>query len=164
MIKLLVFDVDGCMTNGAITYSNDGNEYKNFNVKDGLAIATCMKMGYKSAIITGRESKIVQKRAKELGVTYLFQSVKNKIEKLDEILDVESLTYANVAAIGDDINDYQMLKNSAWSFTPNDGSHLILDAVDTVLNSKGGEGAIREMIEKILEKEGKTEEFLRLWL
>ena len=164
MIKLLVFDVDGCMTNGAITYSDDGREYKSFNVKDGLAIATWIKMGLKCAIITGRSSNIVEKRAKELGINYLFQGVKRKIEKLDEILKSEGLTYKNIAAIGDDLNDYDMLKNAGWSFTPNDGNYFIKDAVDTVLNAKGGEGAIREMIEIILNKDNKIGEFREIWL
>jgi len=164
MIRLLVFDVDGCLTNGAITYSNDGNEYKSFNVKDGLAIVSWIKLGHKCAIITGRNSKIVEKRAKELGISYLYQGVKNKIEKLDEILVDEKLTYENVAAIGDDLNDYGMLKNVAWSFTPNDANGFIKERVDTILNTNGGDGAVREMIEKILQKEGKIEEFIKLWL
>ncbi len=164
MIELLVFDVDGCMTNGAITYSNDGNEYKSFNVKDGLAIASWMKLGRKSAIITGRESKIVEKRAKELGISYLFQKTNKKIKILDGILKKEKLSYADIAVIGDDLNDYDMLKSAGWSFTPKDGSHFVRNIVDTVLEHKGGEGAIREMIEKILEKENKMEDFVKLWL
>ncbi|MFK5882084.1 MAG: HAD-IIIA family hydrolase [Sulfurospirillum sp.] len=164
MIKLLVFDVDGCMTNGSITYSNDGNEYKSFNVKDGLAIASWIKMGQKCAIITGRSSKIVEKRAKELGINYLFQGVKNKIDRLNKILVDEKITYKNVAVIGDDLNDYDMLKSAAWSFAPQDGSAFVREIVDTILDAKGGEGAIREMIEKILKKEDRVEELLKLWL
>ncbi len=164
MIKLLVFDVDGCMTNVAITYSNDGNEYKSFNVKDGLAIVSWMKMGGKSAIITGRESKIVEKRANELGISYFFQKVTKKIEKLDDILKKEELNYSNVAVIGDDLNDYEMLKCAGWSFVPNDGSHFVKEIADTILDAKGGDGAIREMIEKILKKENRIEELVKLWL
>jgi len=164
VIKLLVFDVDGCMTDGYISYSNSGDEYKSFSVKDGLAIASWVKMGQKCAIITGRESKIVEKRAGELGVNYLFQGTKDKICKLDEILKSENLTYENVAIIGDDLNDYNMLKCAGWSFTPSDGSHFVKRIVHTVLQTKGGEGAIREMIEMILEKEGRVEELLKLWL
>ncbi len=164
MIKLLVFDVDGCMTNGSITYSNDAEEYKSFNVKDGLAIASWIKMGQKCAIITGRSSKIVEKRAKELGISYLFQGVKSKIKILNEILESEKLTYENVAAIGDDLNDYGMLKCAGWSFTPKDGSHFVQEIADTILDAKGGDGAIREMIERILKKEDRVEELLKLWL
>ncbi len=163
MIKLLVFDVDGCMTSGEITYSNSGDEYKSFDVKDGLAIVSWMMLGLKTAIITGRESKIVEKRAKELGINYIFQGVRGKEEKLKEILAKENLNFQDVAAIGDDINDNKMLKLVGWSFTPNNGSHFTKDIVDTILSKNGGNGALREMIEIILEKENKTKEFLELW-
>ncbi len=164
MIKLLVFDVDGCMTDGSITYSSSDDEYKSFNVKDGLAIASWIKMGGKCAIITGRSSKIVERRAKELGINYLFQGVKSKIEKLDEIVEKEGLDYNDVAAIGDDLNDFGMLKKVALSFTPNDGSHFVKKIVHTVLDANGGKGAIREMIERILTKENRVEELEKLWL
>jgi 3-deoxy-D-manno-octulosonate 8-phosphate phosphatase (KDO 8-P phosphatase) len=164
MIRLLVLDVDGCMTDGSITYSNSGEEYKSFNVKDGLAISSWIKMGRKCAIITGRESNIVEKRAKELGVNYLFQGVKSKILKLDEILKKENFDYRDVAIMGDDLNDYNMLKIANWSFAPNDGNYVIKELVDTVLETSGGKGAVREMIEEILKKEGAQEELLKLWL
>lgn len=163
MIELLVFDVDGCLTDGSITYNASGDEIKTFNVKDGLAIASWMRLGKKSAIITGRESQIVARRAKELGITHLHQGIKNKQEVLETILKEENLSFENVAAIGDDLNDYTMLQKVAWSFTPADGSSFTKKIVDTILQTNGGHGAVREMIEKILEKENKTEEFLRLW-
>jgi len=163
LIELLVLDVDGCLTNGEIIYSNNGDEQKIFNVKDGLAIASWVKLGKKVAIITGRKSKIVEIRANELGVNFLFQGVKTKTAKLETILKNEYLNFENVAAIGDDLNDLSMLQNVAWSFTPKDGSHFVQDKVDTVLSLNGGEGVVREMIEMILKKEGMTKEFLKLW-
>ncbi len=164
MIELLVLDVDGCLTNGGIIHSNSGDEYKVFNVKDGLAIASWIKLGKKVAIITGRKSKVVEIRADELGVNFLFQGVNNKTAKLETILKNENLNFENVAAIGDDLNDLKLLQKVAWSFTPKDGSHFVQDKVDTVLSLNGGEGAAREMIELILGKEGLTKEFLKLWL
>ena len=163
MIELLVFDVDGCLSDGKITYTSDGIELKSFNVKDGLAITSWHKLGKKSAIITGRESKIVEQRARELGISYLFQKVHNKDEVLESILREESLGFENVAAIGDDLNDYKMLKRIGWSFTPKNGSHFVKEIVDTVLNTNGGEGAVREMIDIICERENLTEEFVKLW-
>jgi 3-deoxy-D-manno-octulosonate 8-phosphate phosphatase (KDO 8-P phosphatase) len=163
LIELLVLDVDGCMTDGGIIYSNSGEESKVFNVKDGLAIATWIKLGKKVAIITGRSSKIVEIRAKELGVNFLFQGVKNKKEILNQILENEDLTYENVAAIGDDLNDVGLLKSVAWSFSPKDGNHFAKDTVDTVLDTFGGRGAIREMIELILVKENLIEDFVKQW-
>jgi len=163
MIKLLVFDVDGCLTDGSIIYGSNQDEYKAFNVKDGLAIASWSRLGFKSAIITGRNSKVVERRAKELNITYLYQGIKDKKTLLEEILKEEDLTWKNVAAIGDDLNDIGMLKSVGWSFTPNDGVSLIKQSVKTVLNSFGGKGAVREMIDMIVKEEGLEEEFLKLW-
>jgi 3-deoxy-D-manno-octulosonate 8-phosphate phosphatase (KDO 8-P phosphatase) len=163
MIKLLVFDVDGCLTDGSIIYGSNQDEYKAFNVKDGLAIASWSRLGFKSAIITGRNSKVVERRAKELNITHLYQGIKDKKTLLEKILKEENLTWENVAAIGDDLNDIGMLKSVGWSFTPNDGVSLIKDSVKTVLTTSGGKGAVREMIDIIIEKEGLEEEFLKLW-
>jgi len=163
VIELLVLDVDGCLTDGSIIYTVSGDEIKSFNVKDGLAVATWIRMGKKAAIITGRESNIVARRAKELGITHLYQGVNNKQKVLEQILKEENLKYESVAAIGDDLNDFSMLKKIGWSFTPHDGSDFIKEIVDTVLEKDGGYGAVREMVEKILQKENKVEEFLRLW-
>jgi 3-deoxy-D-manno-octulosonate 8-phosphate phosphatase (KDO 8-P phosphatase) len=164
MIEMLILDVDGCLTNGAITYTQAGDEIKSFNVKDGLAIATWIRMGKKVSIITGRKSDIVQRRMSELRVTHIYQGVRHKKEKLDEILKIEKLDYSQVAIIGDDLNDYHMLKLAGKSFTPQDGVKNIKDIVDEVLNSKGGDGAVREMIEIILEEDAQTQRFLKEWL
>jgi len=164
MIEMLVLDVDGCLTNGEITYTESGDELKSFSVKDGLAIATWIRMGKKVAIITGRKSGIVQKRLSELKVTHIYQGIRYKKEKLDEILEIEGLSYENIAAIGDDLNDYNMLKSASLSFTPNDGVDDIKNIVDVVLETKGGNGAVREMIEYIITKEGLKKRFLKEWL
>lgn len=163
MIKLLVFDVDGCLSDGKIIYDNQGNESKAFNVKDGLAIASWVKLGLKSAIITGRSSKVVEKRAKELHITHLHQGVKDKKTLLEEILKDENLTWDEVGAIGDDLNDFNMLKKVGWSFTPNDGVSIIKENVTTVLSKNGGAGAVREMIDMVVKKNGLEEEFIKLW-
>ena len=163
MIKLLVFDVDGCLTNGDIIYGINNDEYKTFNVKDGLAIASWSRLGLKSAIITGRNSKIVQRRATELNITHIHQGIKDKKTLLEEILKEENLSWDEVGAIGDDLNDYAMLKSVGWSFTPNNGVKEIKEIVDTVLTLKGGDGAIREMIDLVVEKNGLKKEFLELW-
>ncbi len=164
MIELIVLDVDGCMTNGSIIYTNEGEEIKAFNVKDGLAISSWIKLGKKAAIITGRRSAIVTKRANELKIPHLYQGVKDKKAKLDEIVKKEGLSYENVAVIGDDLNDYGMLKEAGISFTPSDGSNYIKNIVNVVLTKKGGEGAVREMIEYIIKKDNLEEEFLKLWV
>jgi len=165
LIELIVLDVDGCLSDGKITYLSTTEEIKSFNVKDGLAITSWIKLGKKVAIITGRSSKIVQKRADELGIEYLFQGVKNKLEKLDELLDNLGLTRENVAAIGDDLNDYKMLKSVKNSFTPKDGVDEIKEIVDVVLSKNGGDGAVREMIDILIKEDSKLQKrFKELWI
>ncbi len=164
MIELIVLDVDGCLTNGAITYTQSGDEIKSFDVKDGLAIATWIKMGKTVAIITGRNSKIVQKRADDLKINLVYQGIKDKKKKLDEILEIEGISYANIAVIGDDLNDYHMLKCAKLSFTPKNGVDFIKETVDITLSKKGGNGAVREMIEIIIKEQNLQERFLQQWL
>jgi 3-deoxy-D-manno-octulosonate 8-phosphate phosphatase (KDO 8-P phosphatase) len=161
-IKLLLLDVDGTLTNGKITYSSSGDELKSFCVKDGLAIASWIRLGGKVAIVTGRESKIVKKRAKELGIEFLYQGIKDKASKVEEILKISNLSWENVAAIGDDLNDLSMLKRAKISFAPQDCSNYIKNYVNIHLSKRGGEGAVREMIEYILQKENKFKELLNL--
>ena len=165
MIELLVFDVDGTLTNGDIMYSSDLQEFKTFNVNDVFDIFFWTKhLGKKAAIITGRESKIVEHRAKELKIEYLYQNVKDKLKVLDEILEKEGLNYSQVAIIGDDLNDIKMLKKAALSFAPKDAQKLVKQSVNVVCKKKGGKGAAREMIEYILKEDGLEEEFLKQWL
>jgi len=165
MIELLVFDVDGCLTDGGITYGNsDTEEFKTFNVKDGFGIVSWMKLGRKSAIITGRKSRVVEKRAKELGITYLYQDVKDKKAALQEILDKEGLAFENVAAIGDDLNDLTLLRAVGYSFAPSDALPRVQKEVDKLLSKAGGHGAVREMIDTVVVSENLNEAFVNLWL
>ena len=163
-IELIVLDVDGTMTNSRITYSEKGDEIKSFNVKDGLAIASWRKLGKQVAIITGRSSDIVARRAKELHIEYFYQGVHNKKEVLDDLLEKLDLKMENVAAIGDDLNDMKMLKAAAISFVPRDASAYVDKIADVILTKKGGDGAVREMIEYLIKKEGLEEKYLDLWV
>ena len=148
MIELIVLDVDGTLTDGKIIYSSSGEELKNFDVKDGLAIASwTKKYNKKVAIITGRNSSLVQKRAQELGVTHIFQGIHNKDEILEKILKEENITWDEVAGIGDDLNDYKMLKKVGLSFAVADAVADIRSCVDIVTKANGGYGAVREMVE-----------------
>lgn len=164
MIKLIVLDVDGCMTDGGIIYSNSAEETKKFNVKDGFAIVNWRKLGGELAIITGRKSKIVENRAAELGIKYLFQNVKDKKATLVKLLEDINISADEVAAIGDDLNDYNLLSYVGKSFTPNDGVEKVKEIVDCVLSRKGGDAAVREMIEIVLEENGQLEQFMELWI
>jgi 3-deoxy-D-manno-octulosonate 8-phosphate phosphatase (KDO 8-P phosphatase) len=163
LITLLVLDVDGCLTDGSIIYSQNGDELKHFSVKDGLAIASWINLGHHVAIITGRRSAIVKRRADELGIKHLFQGIHNKDEVLRSLLTELNIDFSNVAAIGDDLNDAKMLRLVEKSYTPSDGSHYIKKIVGTVLNNGGGKGAVREMIEEIIVMNTQEEAFLALW-
>lgn len=164
MIKLIVLDVDGCLTDGTIIYSSEGVESKNFNVKDGLAIATWIRMGHQVAIITGRQSDIVKRRADELGVQHLFQGIKDKDRVLKELVESLNLKLFEVGAIGDDLNDYNMLSQVGRSFTPSDGAKEVRELVKTVLTCSGGNGAVREMIDILVDDNDQRDEFLSFWI
>lgn len=164
MIKLIVLDVDGCLSDGKLSYSADAVESKNFNVKDGLGITTWIKLGNKVAIITGRKSSIVKKRSDELGIQYLFQGIKDKDRVLKELIDSLDLKYYEVAAIGDDLNDYNMLNLVGRSFTPQDGVKEIKKTVNKVLDHNGGNGAVREMIDILVDENNQREEFMKVWM
>ena len=162
-IELIVLDVDGTMTDSHITYSENGDEIKSFNVKDGLAIASWRKLGKQVAIITGRSSNIVARRARELHIEHFYQGIHNKKEVMEALLEKLELSMENVASIGDDLNDMQMLKASKISFVPRDASAYVDKVATVVLTKKGGDGAVREMIEYLIKKEGLEEKYLELW-
>ncbi len=162
-IDLVVLDVDGTMTDSRITYSENGDEIKSFNVKDGLAIASWRKLGKQVAIITGRSSNIVARRAKELRIEHFYQGIDNKKEVLESLLVKLNLKMENVAAIGDDLNDLSMLKAAKMSFVPRDASAYVDKIANVILTKRGGDGAVREMIEHLIVKEGLEEKYLELW-
>jgi len=163
-IELIVLDVDGTMTDSQITYTQDGDEIKSFNVKDGLAIVSWLKLGKRVAIITGRRSHIVERRAKELRIEHFYQGCEDKLNKLQELVEKLDISMENVAAIGDDLNDYKMLNAVKISFVPSDASYYVDTIATVILTNKGGQGAVREMIEYLIKKEGLEREFLDIWV
>ena len=162
MIEIIFLDVDGCLTDGGLYYTNLGDELKKFNVNDGFGIEKWNKMGKISAIITGKSSKIVEKRAKDLKIKYIFQGVKDKLSTAEEILKKEGLGFENAAAIGDDYNDIKLLNNVKMSFKPLNAISEV--KADIMLSKKGGDGAVREMIEIIIKKENLRDVWLKKWL
>lgn len=162
-IELIVLDVDGTMTDGRISYSSSGDEIKSFSVKDGLGIDSWIKLGKEVAIITGRTSPIIARRAKELKINYFYEGIKDKKSVLLSILHKLELSWENVAVIGDDLNDLSMLGLAKMSFAPSDASLHVTSRVSHILSSKGGEGAVREMIEFLIAHEGLASEYLAQW-
>jgi 3-deoxy-D-manno-octulosonate 8-phosphate phosphatase (KDO 8-P phosphatase) len=164
MIRLLVMDVDGCLTDGRIFYDQNGNELKAFDVKDGFAIVNWLRLGREAAIITGRQSEIVARRAKELGIGHLYQGVRDKISTLQALCEELGIGLDEVAMIGDDLNDYKALKACGFSFVPADASHEVAEIADVVLSRRGGRGAVREMIEWLVRHEALESEFYGRWI
>jgi 3-deoxy-D-manno-octulosonate 8-phosphate phosphatase (KDO 8-P phosphatase) len=149
-IKLLLLDVDGVMTDGGIYYSNAGDELKRFNTKDGYGIVKFQRSGLKIGIITGRVSKIVERRAAELGITEVYQNFEDKIVAYESIKKKFSLTDANIAYIGDDEFDLAVLKRVGFSAAPSDAVPLVKKHVHYICTHSGGNGAVREVIDLIL--------------
>lgn len=153
-IKIIILDVDGTMTDGKITYDNNGTETKSFNVKDGMAIAQAIKYGVKVAIITGRTSKIVEQRAIELGILDIYQGVGNKIATLDKLLKKYDYKYSNVAYMGDDINDIPAMMRANYVGITADAVSDIDEFANFKSKYNGGYGAVREFVETILKANG----------
>jgi len=163
VIRLLILDVDGCLSDGKITYTQEGVELKNFHVRDGFAIKHLSKMGYALAIITGRDSSIVTNRARELDVPYVYQGVKDKLKVAKELCDQLGILPEEVAVIGDDLNDYLLLQWAGKAFTPQNGSDYI-KPIAHVLERCGGDACVREMIEIIIKENGDEERFMSYWV
>lgn len=146
--KLLIMDVDGTLTEGKIYIGRDGEIMKAFDVKDGYGIACILpKVGIKPVIITGRESKIVEQRAKELKILELHQGVADKLSKLKYVAEKYNITFDKIAYIGDDVNDLECMQWCGLSACPADAVQEVLEQADYVCKAQGGRGAVREFID-----------------
>lgn len=150
-IKILVMDVDGTLTDGKIYIGSEGEILKAFNVKDGLGISKLRANNIIPAIITGRESEILKRRTDELKIEEVYQGEENKIERLKELVERYGCTLSEVAYIGDDENDLQCMSICGFSGCPADAVESVKIKVDFVTTRDGGQGAVREFIEYILE-------------
>ncbi|MGM0411487.1 MAG: KdsC family phosphatase [Bacillota bacterium] len=150
-IKLFITDVDGVMTDGSLILGNNGEEFKSFNSQDGMGLKLLQRSGVKTAIITGRSSQIVENRADELDIKEVHQGIKNKLNIFKYLLDKFGLHPSEVSYIGDDINDLAVLKRVGLSFAVQNGVEKVKNEVDYVSKKRGGNGALREVIEIILD-------------
>ncbi len=163
MIKLILMDVDGTMTDGGIYKGNNNEEYKKFDVKDGYIIVNSNKyLNKKFGIITGKKSEIVKNRAEELKIEILYQGISNKVDILNKILQEESIKPEEVAYIGDDLNDIGIIEQVGISGAPCNAVDEVLEIVDFISSKSGGKGAVREFVEHIIKIEDKWEEFLKM--
>ena len=159
-IKILVLDVDGTLTNGKIYIDDKDNSFKAFNVKDGFALVNWLKLGGEVAILTGKKSNIVEKRAKELGIKYIIQGSKNKKQDLKNLLKELNITFENVAYMGDDLNDLGVMKSVGFSACPKDSVQEVLEITNFISSKNGGDGAVREFLEHIMKKNGMWKKIL----
>ena len=150
-IRLFATDVDGVLTDAGMYYSESGDEWKKFNTRDGMGIKLLQRAGIITAIVTQERTKLVARRAEKLTIPELHQGVMDKLTVIWEMAARHGLSLKQVAYIGDDVNDLEALKAVGFSASPADGMPNIAAAVDYVCQKKGGEGAVREIIEMILE-------------
>ncbi len=163
-IELLALDVDGVLTDGTINIGESGEIFKGFNVKDGLAISLALRSGLNIAIITGRRSAIIHRRAEELGISLLYEGVTDKYAVLTELARSLNLKKEQVAYMGDDINDLPAFAAAGYTFAPADAADYILETVDIYTIANGGRGAVREVIEFILQCKGKWPRILKSYM
>lgn len=163
-IKLLALDVDGVLTDGTINIGDNGEIFKGFNAKDGLGISCALRSGLQIAIITGRRSKIIHKRAEELGITLLCEGVKDKYSELVRLANELCLSKEEIAYMGDDLNDLPAFKGAGAIFVPQDAADEVINAASIVVSKNGGCGAVRVAIEMILKAQNKWEALVTSYL
>lgn len=163
-IKLLILDCDGVLTDGKIIYDENRVEMKNFNAKDGLGIKLLSFSDIKIAVITGRKSNILKQRCEDLKISLLFQNVRNKLKCAEELLEKLHLNWDEVAYMGDDWNDYPVMKKVGVKAVPNDAFEDFKKIADVITERNGGDGAVREFIIRILKEKGIYESSLEAFI
>lgn len=153
-IVLLLLDVDGVLTDGKIILGNRGEEFKAFHVHDGQGIHTLQKNGIKVGLITQRHSPIVDKRAAELKIQYVYQNIFNKLEPFKEMMNVLKCGADQIAYMGDDIPDLPVLKQVGLSATVANAPLIIKNQVKWVSQFNGGNGAVRELCDHLMKAKG----------
>lgn len=149
-ITLLLLDVDGVLTDGGIYYTESGEEMKRFHTQDGHGLVKLQKAGVTVAIVTGRYSRLVERRAKELGISEIYQNVEDKAQAYSGIKARLGLADRQIAFVGDDEPDLRVLRQAGFSAAPADAAEVVRREVSYVCRRKGGEGAVREVVDLIL--------------
>ncbi|WP_430462379.1 KdsC family phosphatase [Thalassolituus sp. LLYu03] len=149
-VKLVVFDVDGVLTDGTLVYSADGEQVKHFNVKDGVGIKLLQTYDVVTAIISAKDSAPLARRAKDLGIQHFFPGIKDKWEKLSALMDELWLEPDDVCYVGDDVIDLKVMKKVGLSIAPADAFWMVKDYADLITEVPGGKGVAREVADIIL--------------
>ena len=149
-IKMFLTDCDGCLTDAGMYYSEKGDELKKFNTKDGMGISRLREAGIITGIVTSEDVQIVKNRAAKLKMEEVHVGVENKLEKVKSIADKYGISLSEIAYVGDDINDAEVIKAVGFGCSVSNGVESVKECADYVSETKGGDGAIREIAEKIL--------------
>ena len=163
-IKLLALDVDGVLTDGTIYISPAGEVFKGFNAKDGMGISCALRSGLQIAVITGRKSEIIHRRAQELGIQMVQEGVKDKYLALEQLQNQLGLSRGQVAYMGDDLNDLPAFRAAGVTFAPADAVEEVREAASFVTEAAGGRGAVREAIAMILRAQNKWQQIVNAYL
>ena len=158
LIRLIVLDVDGVLTDGRVTLDADGREIKSFDVRDGQGIRVWLDAGYEIAIITGRSSRAVTIRAQELGIRHVYQGSRDKAGDFEDLLNRTGITAAESAMVGDDFPDLAILRKTGFPVAVGDAAEEVKAASALVTTRRGGRGAVREAIEHLLKSRGEWEQ------
>ena len=153
-VKLILLDVDGVLTDGAVVIFGDGSETKRFHIRDGIALVWAQRAGITVGLLSARQSPTTAQRAAQLGITLIHQGVASKITTYDQIVGDMVLSDEDVAYMGDDIVDLAVLARAGLSAAPSDAVNEVRSRVDFVSARPGGEGAVRELVEMILRAKG----------
>lgn len=153
-IRLVLFDVDGVLTDGTLFIGPEGEICKSFNARDGVAVALLQKNEIMVGVISGKKSKALDFRIKQLNFDFAITGCNDKLNALDEIMKSSSLNTSQIAFVGDDVIDIPIMKKVALGIAPSDAHQLVIDCANHITNSKGGGGVARETAEFILSKAG----------
>jgi 3-deoxy-D-manno-octulosonate 8-phosphate phosphatase (KDO 8-P phosphatase) len=152
-IKAFIFDIDGVLTDGKIILDDNGVETKSFDIKDGFALWNIKEMGFVRAIITGGKASVVENRAKQLKIDYLFLGALDKLTAYNDFKQQSGFEDYQIAYMGDDLIDLPIITRCGLATCPNDAVDEVKKRVDIVMNAKGGNGAVRELIEIVLKSQ-----------
>jgi 3-deoxy-D-manno-octulosonate 8-phosphate phosphatase (KDO 8-P phosphatase) len=163
-LKLLILDVDGVLTDGRLFFDDKGKEYKCFHARDGHGIKLLRQTGVEVAVISGRKSNSVALRMKTLGVEYVYQGHENKIAAFNEIIQSLSIQPEQSAHVGDDLLDLPIMKRVGLSIAVNDANEPVKEYADWCTKTPGGQGAVREICDFIMQSQGTFEGILKSYM
>ena len=163
-IKLVIFDVDGVMTDSSLFMGDDGQEYKAFNSKDGHGMRMLQECGVKAAIITGRQSNLVAHRMKDLGIELVYQGYRDKTPAFEDLMEKIDLSMDEIAYVGDDVVDLPVMSRVDFAIAVQDAHPFVKQHAHWITPRDGGRGAVRDVWEFILEAQGTLADKLNSYL